>query len=408
MVGCSGDPVNQAAETMVARAMASQANGVIARGKGAAVPAEPSFFYHLGDIVYRPDEPPDDPSSPELDPPAGPVEQFTLAELYQKQYYVPYSRYRKPIFSLAGNHDGKVHLDGSSGLVAPEKSPVYHFQKAFGVDGLCIGRKAALNGRLLKRTTVSQPGLFWTLETPLVSIVGLYTNVINGGQLDSPDDSYAPQLHWLIAELERLGSESRRRPIVIASHYPPFSGAPNFKERGDPNQSKTPRFSDRHLEPLAALLRRAYDLSGIRPDLVVSAHAHHYQRITYRFADGYEIPHIIAGCGGHGPIESMAHFCDGTYGAPSTTPFAAVLPGSLTLPTGDSATVVAYNDTEFGFMRFTVDSTAVRGNFFAIPSSLALSVKKGAQKAAVRDSFLVSVTATPGAHRVSQGDPALR
>jgi hypothetical protein len=46
----------------------------------------PSFFYHLGDVVYS----------------------FGEAKYYYDQFYEPYRNYPAPIFAIAGNHDGMV------------------------------------------------------------------------------------------------------------------------------------------------------------------------------------------------------------------------------------------------------------------------------------------------------------
>src|SRR5689334_7532428 len=46
--------------------------------------ARPSFFFHLGDVVYYNGEP----------------------SKYYAQFYDPYAHYAAPIFSIPGNHDG--------------------------------------------------------------------------------------------------------------------------------------------------------------------------------------------------------------------------------------------------------------------------------------------------------------
>lgn len=46
----------------------------------------PSFFYHLGDVIYS----------------------FGEAEYYYDQFYDPYRDYPAPIFAVPGNHDGMV------------------------------------------------------------------------------------------------------------------------------------------------------------------------------------------------------------------------------------------------------------------------------------------------------------
>ena len=47
----------------------------------------PSFFYHLGDVVYY----------------------FGEATYYYDQFYEPYRDYPAPIIAIPGNHDGVVY-----------------------------------------------------------------------------------------------------------------------------------------------------------------------------------------------------------------------------------------------------------------------------------------------------------
>jgi hypothetical protein len=154
--------------------------------------------------------------------------------------------------------------------------------------------------------------------------------------------------------------------VFVAVHYPPLSAAANFRQRGDPNLGPTPR--RRKLRPLGMVLEKAYQESGQHPDAVFSAHAHLYQRLTYTQAGGRQIPHLIVGCGGHGPVESLTCPCDGgAPGPPPTPPCDIVLPEGLTLQGGASVRLVAYDDQDFGFVRLTLDAGKRRltGEFFA-------------------------------------------
>jgi len=114
------------------------------------------------------------------------------------------------------------------------------------------------------------------------------------------------------------------------------------------------------------ILQQAFQESKQYPDAVFSAHAHHYQRITYTYADGRQIPYLIVGCGGHGPIEDLVRDCDGNAGTPPALPAQVVLPPGLALPAGDQAQLVAYNDQDFGFVRVTLDRKRMimHGEFF--------------------------------------------
>ncbi|HYZ74684.1 MAG TPA: hypothetical protein VE641_16515 [Chthoniobacterales bacterium] len=93
--------------------------------------------------------------------------------------------------------------------------------------------------------------------------------------------------------------------------------------------------------------------------MVLSAHAHLYQRITYQHADGREIPYMIVGSGGHPPVENLFETCTKGELERRPPPLDLVLPPGSDPPNGDTAKVVAYNDTDFGFARITVVNQAV-------------------------------------------------
>ena len=137
--------------------------------------------------------------------------------------------------------------------------------------------------------------------------------------------------------------------VFIVIHYPPYSAAANFPgSRGDPNLGPTPR--PRRLDPLATILQRAYHESQQYPHAVFSAHAHHYERITYTRACGRHIPHIIVGTGGHGPIEPLTRPCEANAKANRRRPCPPIsrCQSGSRCPDGDSAKLVAYNDRNFG------------------------------------------------------------
>jgi hypothetical protein len=110
-------------------------------------PAErPAFLYLLGNIVYYNGE----------------------ASEYYNQFYKPYLHYPSPIFAIPGNHDA----DPLRGKEEPRPS------LAAFVDNFCsrIPHKTAEAGDA-SRMSMTQPNVYWTLETPYATIIGLYTNV---------------------------------------------------------------------------------------------------------------------------------------------------------------------------------------------------------------------------------------
>ena len=363
-VGCSGYYPDQQPGKQVAAAMAAQISQPDLYG-GTADAVRASFLFHLGDISYK-DE---DPSNPDAK---------DQATIYNAQFYAQYAAYQRDIFAIAGNHDGKA-----SGH--EKKSAIVHFLANFCDPKRGLSR----DNKTDHRKAMCQPYPYWRLETPVATIIGLYTNDINGGQLDDPTSQVNPQYQWLIKTLSEVKEKGEPKALVIALHYPPYSGGANFRERGDPNLGPTERQG--RLQPLSALLQQAYRETKQYPDLVLSAHAHLYQRITYRHADGRQIPYLIVGSGGHLPIENLFETCTKTQLERKPAPLDLVIPPGSDLPTGDVANVAAYNDTDFGFVRLTIDlnKKKLTGEFFA-------AFRSGASSSAIpelADSFVLDLTA---------------
>ena len=141
----------------------------------------PSFLYITGDCVYF----------------NGQVEE------YYRQFYEPYEFYPRPIFAVAGNHDGEnLDGDGSSSLEG--------FMRNFCAPHVTHMPEAMDSNR----TAMIQPNVYWTLTTPLFNIVGLYSNVPEGGEIKEP------QVTWYENELKTL---SKDVPLFVALHHPPYS-----------------------------------------------------------------------------------------------------------------------------------------------------------------------------------------
>ena len=179
-----------------------------------------------------------------------------------------------------------------------------------------------------------QPYPYWVLNTSVAYIIGLHTNDLHGGLLDDPMQDEEPQYAWLVNTLQNIKATDEGKRLVLALHYPPFSGAANFGQRGDPNLGPTPRRSPAAglSHPLAVTLQQAFQQAGIYPDMVVSAHAHLYQRITYTYTGGHQIPYLVSGSGGHWPVENLAVACDKSIETTPTAPFPVVLPRGVVLP----------------------------------------------------------------------------
>jgi hypothetical protein len=231
--------------------------GMMAKDLTVTIPAErPAFFYHLGDVVYE----------------------FGQPDSYYGQFYEPFCLYNAPIFAIPGNHDGMV-WDASM-----------HSLQAFQANFCTPAPVHAVNAGSLLRTTMDQPGVYFTLEAPFVSIIGLYSNVVDKGPgvISSENNpSYKgivsdDQKNWLISELKRLAPirQKNQTALILAVHHPPFTG------------------NGPTVNALGADLDSAFAAGGCWPDLVISGHAHLYQRFE-RDVNGIKLPYIVAGCGGY-------------------------------------------------------------------------------------------------------------
>jgi hypothetical protein len=268
----------------------------------AASPPDPSvnpaFLFVLGDCVYF----------------NGEVSQ------YYAQYYQPYEHYLAPIFAVPGNHDGDP--------LAPEKS-LDGFVRNFCATKPGVKTPESQDS---PRTAMVQPNVYWTLLTPLVSIIGLYSNVPEHGVLH-PD-----QLAWFVGELKSVPASL---PVLVALHHPPYSA------------------DDHHggSQPMHDALDGAFAKAGRWADMVLAGHVHDYQRFTRKVsANGRQMPYLVAGAGGYHNLHTVAKV-NGVKPVP---------PVSLPL-SGDTVTLESYVDDRHGFLRLDVSSSAISGKYYTVP-----------------------------------------
>ncbi|MGA9672720.1 MAG: metallophosphoesterase [Terracidiphilus sp.] len=295
-VGDTGSVTGPATQSLVADKMVSDFTE--------ANPADvPSFFFHLGDIVYY----------------------FGEATYYYDQFYAPYREYPAPILAIAGNHDGVVYAkDPAVSLEAY----LENFCAAAPTPGPDAGN--------LNRTTITQPGVYFTFEAPFVRILGLYSNVLEdpgviSGQIGSTSPNKildSRQIAFLTAALKRVKSDAFAGAVIIAVHHPPYSG--------DTIHGGSPL--------MLADIDSACTAAGVWPHAVFSGHVHNYERFT-RTVAGKQIAYMVAGCGGHNPLSKMR--------ATLRTPY--VINSTLTLESVD------YLD--YGYLRVVVNSTTMTIEF---------------------------------------------
>jgi hypothetical protein len=119
---------------------------------------------------------------------------------------------------------------------------------------------------------------------------------------------------------------------------------------------------------------------GGTPTAVPASFLYHLGDVVYKKDDARQIPYLIAGRGDHIPVEKLFRPCHKDQAAerPEERP-AVVYPPRPEPPAGDQIEVAAFNDTDFGFLRITLDGGKRRltGEYFAAftvpPSPRALS-----------------------------------
>jgi 3',5'-cyclic AMP phosphodiesterase CpdA len=133
------------------------------------------------------------------------------------------------------------------------------------------------------RETMTQPYVYWTLECPFATIIGLYSNV--DGSLDGRGTN--EQQRWLEGQLTAAPTD---KCLILAVHHPPYSL--------DADHGGSPA--------IVAALERAAKVSGRWPDAVFSGHVHNYQRFTRTIGDS-QIPFLVAGAGGYANDPKSMH-----------------------------------------------------------------------------------------------------
>ncbi len=260
----------------------------------------PSFFYHLGDLVYY----------------------FGEATYYYDQFYEPYRLYPAPIIGIPGNHDGIVY----PGDPAPSLA-------AFLANFCTAAPVPAPDAGGLARTTMTQPGVYYTFDAPFVRILGVYTNVLEDPGVISDQSGTYPtldqrQITFLTTALERVKSGNFTGAVIIATHHPPFSGG--SEHGGSPLMLQD--------------IDTACTAAGVWPHAVLSGHVHNYQRFT-RVVNNYQIPYVVAGCGGHAPLVKMSSNYRTPYQVDSTL------------------TLESYDDTDYGYLRIVVNAQTMTIEF---------------------------------------------
>lgn len=272
----------------------------------------PDFFYHLGDVVYYNGE---------------------IADYYD-QFYEPYDQYSPPIISIPGNHDGdpanssQVSLDGwVRYFMSPTAQVLPESQDA-------------------PRATMSLPNVYFTLDCPFVTIVGMYTNVPEHGSIDSQ------QQQWLTNEFAQAPQD---KALIVALHHPIYSF--------DDHHSGSPNMAD--------AVQQAINDSCRVPNMVLTAHVHNYQRIERPVAPGKPTPFLVAGHGGYFHLHNLNA-------------------GNGDLDPETQAKLVFGDDHQHGYATLTVTKKSISGSV-----SLVANSKRKANPAADAFSYPVAAIELP-------------
>ncbi len=258
----------------------------------------PSFLFHLGDVVYS----------------------FGEGRYYYDQFYDPYRNYPAPILAIPGNHDGLVY-----------KGDNLKTLEAFLRNFVTAKPALADDAMGLRRTTMAQPGVYFALDAPYVTIIGLYSNVLEDpGIISSQGGKYTllndDQLKFLTAQLTRVKDSGQA--IIVAVHHPPYTGGSAHKA------------SPAMLDDMDGCCKKA----GFWPHVFLSGHAHNYQRFT-RTVGKFDVPYIVCGNSGH-----------------NVTRLTKKGSTALRTPNKVNSELIFenYDDTNYGYLRITCDSETIR------------------------------------------------
>ena len=258
----------------------------------------PSFLFHLGDVVYS----------------------FGEGRYYYDQFYDAYRNYPAPILAIPGNHDGLVYKGDSLKTL-----------EAFLRNFVTAKPQLADDAMGLRRTTMTQPGVYFVFDAPYVTIIGLYSNVLEDpGIISSQAGKYTllndDQLKFLTAQLTRVKDSGQA--VIVAVHHPPYTGGSAHKA------------SPAMLDDMDACCKKA----NFWPHVFLSGHAHNYQRFT-RTVGKFDVPYIVCGNSGHNVTRLTKK-------------------GSTALRTPNKVNneliFENYDDTNYGYLRITCDSETIR------------------------------------------------
>jgi predicted phosphodiesterase len=271
-----------------------------------ALQDKPQFLYHLGDVVYT----------------------YGEAANYYPQFFAPYRNYPGPVFAIPGNHDGDINPAGTP----------YNSLDAFMKVFCDVESRPVLFSGDVNRKSMIQPNVYWTLETPLANIIGLYGNVTKFGMITEQ------QRDWFIRELKNARFQGSGKALIVCVHHAPYSADTNHGASSF----------------MIEFLENAFTEASVLPDIVFSGHVHNYQRFSRHYANGSIVRFIVAGAGGYDDLHSLVVEGDENYTADSTL--------------AEQVRLEQFCDNRHGFLKITVEKAGkgvlLTGEYFSIPHEI--------------------------------------
>ena len=203
---------------------------------------------------------------------------------------------------------------------------------------------------------MTQPNVYWTLDTPFATFIGLYTNVPEGGWMDDQ------QVVWLQSELSAAPQD---KALFVCMHHPIYSA--------DTFHSGSTYMSN--------ILDQAIQATKRVPDAVFAGHVHNYQRFTRAYQDR-QIPYIVAGAGGYWHLHQVIQ----VQGQPVKTPYPVP---------GEDVTLESYCDDHHGYLVLEVDGTSLAGRYYSVPTQQ--------EPASTPSQLIDSFTLNLKTHQMQQG-----
>jgi acid phosphatase type 7 len=291
---------------------------------------KPAFLYHLGDVAYE----------------------FGSTTEYYNQFYKVYAHYPAPIFAIAGNKDGDFPRENAASLSIDLSS--MKVQRELSLRGFmrnfCAKDKTpSVDSVDIPRDAQVQPNVYWTMREQFCTIIGLYSNVPDGGSIDLAQEI------WFQRE---LSDAPRDRALIVAVHQPPFSG--------DEEHSGS--------EYMRTFLYKAFNATHRLPHLVMSGHVHNYQRFSRKCGKDSSIPYIVLGNSGHSELHAMQSH----KGVKVKVPHKLIDTSGVTLE--------KFIDNRNAFMRLRIDKKKIVGKVYALMPG---------EEAWLADEFTVNLNLSP-------------